>query len=482
MSEKPNIVFILTDDQAIWAAGCYGNPEIRTPNIDALAARGTRIENFFVASPVCSPSRATYLTGKINSQHGVHDWIRRKSDGTMPARLLEGEVTYTDVLSANGWTCGISGKWHLGLEELGEHGFSHSFIHRFGGGNYKDPPMIRNGVSENATGYVTDLITDEALSFIDTGSQREEPFYLSVHYTAPHSPWYGHPQDIMDSYDDCPFESCPQEPPHPWMAGSPTEFKGGRELLKGYFAATTAMDANVGRIVARLIALGIEKNTLVIFVSDNGFNFGHHGIWGKGNGTYPFNMFETSVRVPAIFCMPGSIREDAVLSGLYSAYDILPTLLDFVDLPVPPDADLPGQSFAPALRGADESQRNSVMVFDEFGGTRMIRTPEWKYVHRYDAGYNELYDMVNDPGERRNLISEPQQSARIAAMRISLEQWFDRYADPSRDGKDLGITGFGQIDRLTGTREIDRRSFAQSWWDSAAGPAGSAPSAEGGER
>lgn len=219
VSPKPNILFILTDDQGVWAARCYGNREIRTPNIDRIAASGVRFENFFVATPVCSPSRATLLTGRIPSQHGVHDWIRRGNVGLDATSYLEGETTYTDILSANGWTCGISGKWHLGNSQLRQHGFSHWFVHQQGGGPYQDAPMVRNGELITATGYVTTVITEDALAFIDRHAADDHPFYLSVNYTAPHSPWNGHPQAIVDSYDDCPFASCPQEPIHPWAIG-----------------------------------------------------------------------------------------------------------------------------------------------------------------------------------------------------------------------------------------------------------------------
>ena len=213
---KTNIVFILTDDQGIWAAGCYGNPEIRTPNIDRVAATGVRFENFFITIPVCSASRASFLTGRIPSQHGVHDFITGGADfGPDAKAFLNDEICYTDVLSEHGWTCGLSGKWHLGNSILAQHGFSHWFAHPRGAGKYNDQEMIRDGVAAVAPGYVTNAITEDALTFIDAHAADDSPFYLSVHYTAPHSPWTGHPQDIVDSYDDCPFESCPQEPKHP---------------------------------------------------------------------------------------------------------------------------------------------------------------------------------------------------------------------------------------------------------------------------
>ena len=461
--ERPNVLFILTDDQGPWAAGCYGNPEIRTPSLDRLAASGMRFERFFVASPVCSPSRATLLTGRISSQHGVHDWIRGGNMGEDAARYLEGETAYTDVLAQNGWTCGLSGKWHLGHSQLPQHGFSHWFTHQQGGGPYNDAPMVRNGEPVTVPGYVTHAITDDALGFIDRHADGADPFYLSVHYTAPHSPWTGHPQEIVDSYDDCPFESCPQEPIHPWAAGHPlTENSmGDREMLKGYFAAVTAMDADVGRLLDRLEEKGLRENTLVFFVSDNGFSCGHHGFWGKGNATYPANMFENSVRVPFIASHPGRIPAGAVQRAMCSAYDFMPTLLDYLGLPVPEGGNLPGGSFAPALVDEAAPSRGEVVVYDEYGPTRMVRAEDWKYVHRHPEGPDELYDLVNDPDERRNLAGDEDQQERVAAMQRTLQEWFARYVEPARDGRRFAVTGQGQM-KPVGRGEDEEGAFADS--------------------
>ena len=239
-------------------------------------------------------------------------------------------------------------------------------------------------------------------------------------------------------------------------------------MLQGYFAAVTAMDANVGRIVALLDDLGIREETLIAFGSDNGFNFGHHGIWGKGNGTFPFNMYENSIKVPGIFNQPGTIAAGQVLEGLYSTYDFMPTLMDYAGLPLPPGPKFPGRSLLQALHGLDEEERDRVVVFDEFGGTRMIRTQEWKYVHRYDFGPNELFDMVNDPYERSNLLDESKQAPRIHAMQNMLEDWFEAYVLTRHDGVSLGVTGFGQLSKLSGHIATDRERFAQSWSDPSA--------------
>ena len=465
---KPNIVFILTDDQGVWAAGCYGNSEVRTPNIDRIAETGVRFENFFITIPVCSASRASLLTGRIPSQHGVHDFVSPRANVGPDARaFLDDEICYTDVLSAHGWTCGLSGKWHLGDSALPQHGFSHWFAHPDGAGKYNDHMMIRDGVSEVAPGYVTTAITDDALAFIDTHATADSPFYLSVNYTAPHSPWNGHPQDIVDSYDDCPFDSCPQEERHPWAIvprknvdlsrADPTALGlsdnlGNRESLKGYFAAVTAMDLDVGRILDKLEERGVRENTLVVFASDNGYSCGHHGFWGKGNGTRPVNMYENSIKVPFVASHPGSIPEGLVQSAMVSAYDFMPTLLDYVDLPLP-DTDLPGRSFLPALKDGRATGRDAVVIYDEYGYCRMIRTADWKYVHRYPDGPNELYDLIHDADERQNLVDDPAQAHRIQDLRGRMEAWFELHVIADKDGIACDV-GAGQS-RPIGTRWDD---------------------------
>jgi arylsulfatase A-like enzyme len=460
---RPNVIFVLTDDQGYWAMGCSGNREIRTPNLDRLAGTGIRFENFFCTSPVCSPARASIMTGRIPSQHGVHDWIRggNMSENGKPAiEYLRGQTAYTDVMAASGYTCGLSGKWHLGHSLLSQKGFSHWYVHQKGGGNYRGAPMIRDGEPYEEPSYVTDAITDDALAFL-ADQDAGKPFYLGVHYTAPHSPWVDqHPQAIVDSYDDCPFSSCPDEAPHPWKVNSAPSGSGDkrREILKGYFAAVTAMDHNVGRILDYLEEQDLRDRTLVVFMSDNGMNMGHHGFFGKGNGTFPLNMYETSVKVPCIVSHPGSVSEGVVEDGLFSQYDFMPTLLDYLELENPNPDPLPGRSFSPVLQGRESRGRREVVVFDEYGPVRMIRTGRWKYVHRYPYGPNELYDLSRDPGELENLYGAEEHSEIVEEMRSRLRAFFLKYADPSLDGSREAVYGKGQID-LVGKAGGGRKAF-----------------------
>ena len=480
MKKRPNLLFILTDDQGAWAMHCAGNSDIQTPNLDRLASQGTRFENFFCASPVCSPARASILTGCIPSQHGVHDWIRSGSldknalgehadhpyfaSETTPIQYLEGRVTYPDLLAQNGYTCALSGKWHLGDSMTPQHGFSHWYTIGRGGCMYRQPDVVENGELRLETRYITDLITDRALQYLDDFAKQEEPFYISVHYTAPHDPWDEdqHPKEYIDLYRDCEFTATPNEPLHPNLI--PTAPNGTGEerkrLLRGYYAAVTAMDAGVGKLLDRLEELGLAEDTLVIFTADNGMNMGHHGIWGKGNGTFPFNLFDTSVKVPFIARWPGNILSGRVTQSMCSHYDIIQTLNEMLCLNGELPEDLPGKSFANVLLNG-EDRDNHVVILDEYGNSRMIRNREWKYIHRYPYGPCELYDLVHDPDEKKNLVDEPEYEAVKTDLLARLQKWYYRYADPAVDGTREAVTGFGQLCR-PGVYSEGKNTYANS--------------------
>lgn len=472
MNKYPNIVFVLTDDQGCWSLGCTGNREIRTPNIDALAQNGVRFDNFFCASPVCSPARASVLTGRIPSQHGVHDWIRVGSGEKhkdAPVEYLAGITGYTDLLAAAGYVCGQSGKWHLGATAYPQKSYSHWFVTLGGSGTYRDAQVYRDGQLTQTEGYLTDIITDDALSFIDRAAADGKPFYLNLAYTAPHSPLVDQHKEeyVRYYYDNCTFDDVPQEPRHPWIQQHPIDIqysesfaRGDREyltvrdLLSGYYAAVQGIDDGVGRVVSKLEELGIRDNTLIIYMSDNGFNCGQHGLWGKGNCSSPLNLYDTSVKVPCIFNCPSLIRSGIVSGSLLSAYDFMPTLLDLTGIVNPEAGSLPGHSFLPELTGEGGGDyREAVTVFDEYGPSRMVRTKEWKYIHRYPYGPHELYDLAHDPGERFNLLWENRFfeygpdfiEKKVGELRKYLEDWFDTYADPGRDGKHEPVCGRGQL-------------------------------------
>ena len=256
---------------------------------------------------------------RIPSQHGVQDFLRAGNATFLPGDGLEidyiaGQPTYIELLAQDGYECGLSGKWHIGHAALQRAGFSYWNVHAAGGGKYYEAPMIVNGERYQPDEYVTDVITDNALEFLNGQIGSGAPFSLNVHYTAPHAPWgrEEHPDHIFDKFhDNCAFDSLPIEAIHPdQLAKEPVAATLGdtpenrRIALSGYFAAVTEMDRNIGRILDWLEANGLRETTLIMFMADNGMNMGHHGIWGKGNGTYPPNMYDTAVKIPALASMP----------------------------------------------------------------------------------------------------------------------------------------------------------------------------------
>ncbi|MBQ6685467.1 MAG: sulfatase-like hydrolase/transferase, partial [Firmicutes bacterium] len=217
------------------------------------------------------------------------------------------------------------------------------------------------------------------------------------------------------------------------------------ESLRGYYAAITAMDAAVGRILDQLEADGILDETLIVFTGDNGMNMGHHGIWGKGNGTNPVNMYDTAVKVPGLFRLPGTVQQGVVNHEMISHYDFYETLLDIAGVPFEQPEELPGTSFAPLLTGEQKRVRDSVVILDEYGPCRMIRTYEWKLVLRTPEGPNELYDLVHDPGEETNRFDDPACADIIQHLKAEMDSWYEKYADPEFDGSKEKVCGKGQL-------------------------------------
>ena len=427
--------------------GCGGNQEIITPNIDRLAAQGMRFDNFFCASPVCSPARATLLTGTIPSQHGIHDWLRDDDERQASLEYLAGQYSYTRALAEQGYCCALSGKWHMGASGTVQQGFTHWFSHKSGGGSYYGAPMYRDGILYQEERYVTDAITDDAVSFLESMRETDQPFYLHVAYTAPHAPWLkNHPKEYTDLYENCPFNSVPHLPRHPDSIYLTDEVaKDERANLVGYFAAVTAMDAGIGRILQKLDDTDMAQDTLVIFTSDNGFSCGHHGFWGKGNATFPLNMYEESVKVPFIIRHPGHIPQGVVCDALVSAYDFMPTLMDYLGLKISDTVERPGVSFAPVLRGESFVQREDIVVLDEYGRkSDDPGTTVQVYCPLSLWARNELYDLETDPGETRNLLKEGGFTEVEQEMRLRLETWFSNYVNPEIDGVKEAVFGCGQ--------------------------------------
>ena len=449
LEKKNNVIFVIADDLGYWALGSYGNKDAITPNLDRLAHEGKKFENFFCASPVCSPARASIFTGRIPSQHGILDWLDEWENGTTTEEYLKGQNTFVDILSENNYTCCMSGKWHMGAAEKPQNGFKYWYSHQKGGGPYYNAPMYKDGELVYEEEYITDKITDYALEFLEKHSNDKNPFFLSLNYTAPHSPWNSknHPKELLDLYENCEFLSCPRETYHPWKIAE--TFEGNEEerkdVLKGYFASLTSMDLNIGRVLKFLEDKKILEDTLVIFTSDNGMNMGHHGIFGKGNGTSPLNMYDTSVKIPFIMYKKGEFIPE-VVDKLLSHYDIRHTILEYLKLDDHLDKNIkyPGKSFKNILENKNTEETGHIVIYDEYGPTRMIRNDRFKYVHRYPDGPYEFYDLQKDPDEKINAIDNREYSEILKEMRYELLSWYSQHVNPEIDGATLPVYGGGQ--------------------------------------
>ncbi len=423
-----NVIFIMTDDQGAWSLGCYGNKEARTAGVDRLAAEGLRFTRAFAFTPVCSPSRATFFTGRIPSQHGVHDWIRYENLGERARLAVCDETFLSTILARHGYTCGLVGKWHLGDSLHAHADYSYWYVVPEGSSTYQNANVVWKNEMIETKGYLTDRLTDHAIEFLD--ANKERPFFLTVTYTAPHSPYIGHPAELVGLFRDCPFDSIPNVPPHPWSISN-VEEKKRHPTLSQYFAACSGVSLGVERLMKRLDELGLAGSTLVIYTSDQGYCCGHHGLWSKGNASNPRNMYDTSMQIPLIFRQPGRVPRGETTDAMFTACDFVPTVLAYLGLPPSPGRNLPGQSFLPALE--DRSWPGPDTILGEYGRARMIRTKGWKLVHRADGGPHELYDLQSDPDENVNLAEKPEHRARLIELRTKLFAWFAKYAESGRD-------------------------------------------------
>jgi choline-sulfatase len=215
--QRPNILLVLADDLAAWMLGCYGNKEIKTPNIDQLARSGMRFANSFVATPICSASRATLFTGRMPRQHGIHDYLTEKpidsppQGQAAPPASFEKEVMVSDVFTGAGYRCGYVGKWHMGQDQRPGHGYQYTYTMLGGSRSYRDPEMFLNGERVQEQGYLTELMTRRACEFLEQQSA-SSPFFLTVGYLNPHTPYEGHPQKYYDMYAGTNFDTVGWEP------------------------------------------------------------------------------------------------------------------------------------------------------------------------------------------------------------------------------------------------------------------------------
>ena len=430
--KRPNVVMFMTDDHGAWTLGSYGCRQMHTPNIDALAAGGARFDRAYACTPVCSPSRMTWITGRLPATHTVQDWlVPEDSFGDKSPAWLDGHPTYSEILAKNGYTLGMCGKWHMGRDDQTQRGFSYWATVPGGGGPFKDVEFVKNGQRVKTTGFKTDRVGDFALEFLDQQRGKENPFYLLVPFYAPHTPYDYQPEEYRAHYNNSGFACYPRGEAHPWANRGLRSHMNKRESMQSYSALITGADANVGRIVKRLEEMGVRDDTLVIFTADQGWNAGQHGFWGKGNGTWPFNMYEESIRVPLIWNHPGRIKPGSVPRQMVSSYDYFPTILDYLGVAAPPDPKRVGRSYAPVLRGRNPRWENR--LYFEYSYVRGLRTGNMKLVQRTGEWPSELYDLEADPGETRNRIDDPAYAKQRAALGADMERFFTRAGASSQD-------------------------------------------------
>ena len=432
----PNLVFILTDNQGAWTLGCYGNPDIRTPHIDRLAAEGMRFTRALSSNPVCSPTRATFLTGLIPSQHGVHSFLDPKfMMGPEAYNTLAEFTSLGEVLRDAGYVCGLSGKWHLGANLTPKEGFSFWSTKPDGHTReFYDQEVIEDGKVRKEAGYTTDLWTKRGVEFIEQNKDR--PFFLFLAYNGPYSLGELMLNEAKNRhaayYADKELLSFPRDAMHPWQfANKP--FHNSPTAMRRVAAETSGVDDGVGEIMATLKRLGLDENTLVVFSADQGWMGGQNGMWGMGDHFRPIGAHELMMQIPLIFRQPGAIAAGKTSDLLVSNYDFLPSVLGYMGLGdrLPTKPKLPGRDFSPTLRGKEQAWEN--VVFYEMETCRAVRTDQWKYVARHPSGPNELYDMQADPQERMNLYGQAGTEAMRADLDRRLAAFFQEYADPQYD-------------------------------------------------
>jgi uncharacterized sulfatase len=431
-----NLISIVTDDQGQWALGCYGNCECRTPHMDRIAREGAKFLNAFTCTPVCSPSRASFLTGRYGTQLGITDYLSPQEENA-GAGLPPDAVTWPAVLQRHGYVTGLFGKWHLGRQPQfhpTKRGFHH-FVGFLGGGvTPMDPTFEVEGQEQKLKGDSSDLITDSALEFLN--AQRDKPFALLLHYRAPHLP-YG---PVLEQ-DSAPFKGLdPSIPTHPGLNKQQV-----KNWTRDYYASIHSVDRNIGRLLARLDELKLTERTIVMFTSDHGYMIGHHGIHTKGNGVWVAggvsgpkrpNMFDLSLRIPVLIRWPGVVKPGTERRETVSNIDTFASVLGMLRIPLPERWKQEGQDFSPLLRGEKYKPRDA--LFGQYdlhnlglAYMRSVRTDEWKLVRHYRAnGLDELYDLKNDSGETRNLYGNAMHRHTRDELQTRLTAWMRSIDDP----------------------------------------------------
>jgi arylsulfatase A-like enzyme len=393
---QPNVVVILTDDQGWGDLGITGNPNFNTPHIDQLARQGARLKHFYVA-PVCSPTRAAFLTGRYHPRTGV----RHTSAGG--ERIDLDEHTIAETFKAAGYATGIFGKWHNGTQ-YPYHPLARGFdtFYGFTSGHwahYFSPQLEHNQQLVEGDGYITNDLTDHALKFIE--KNQDQPFFCYVPYNTPHSPMQV-PDRFYKQFDDEPIDGNPRYSSRENIAKT-----------RAALAMCKNIDWNVGRILGKLKRLDLAKNTIVVYFSDNGPNGWR---WNGGMRGRKGWTDEGGVRVPGFVRWPGQIEAGTTIDQIAGAIDLLPTLTDLAGIEPQHTKPLDGQSLKPLLLEQADGDWPDRRIFSHWRGRVSVRNETYRLDHK-----GRLYNIDKDPGQHRDVSDQhPQVTSRLQA---AIKQW-----------------------------------------------------------
>jgi len=457
--DRPNVVFILTDDQRFDALGCLGHPLCVTPNLDRLRREGVLFKNAFVTTSLCSPARACFLTGTYAHTNGVFDNTGREFDHAKTP-------SYPKLLQKAGYSTAFVGKWHMGHINDPRPGFDY-WLSFTGQGTYFDPQLDENGRDFSQKGYTTDILTDYAIKFLREKRDKSKPFCLYLSHKAVHGPFtpaprhkdvlagksLPEPESFKDTFRGKPkwqrlkrmdipsmnkvapkgkrkwknademaqamidFLNSDAEIPDELPAGGGV-WKGDKPARLGYYAAIWAIDDGVGRVLAELEKMGALNNTLIFFAGDNGYFHGEHGRGDKRL------MYEEALRIPLLLRYPPLVKPNSTVKQMVLNIDVAPTVLAATGTPIP--ATMQGQSFLPLLSGKKDVAWRKSFLYEYWADLtpkipRMVgvRTETAKLVTYPDINdIGELYDLAKDSKEMTNLYENPE----YAALRKVLEK------------------------------------------------------------
>jgi N-acetylglucosamine-6-sulfatase len=437
-----NIVLILSDDHRYDFMGFMedGPSFVETPNLDRMATQGAHFKNAFVTTSLCSPSRATILTGQYMHHHRVVDNQRPVAEGTR---------FFPEYLQESGYTTGFVGKWHMGHDnDEPRKGFNH-WVSFKGQGTYFDPELNINGSRKSFKGYTTDILADQALEWLKTRTD-EDPFLLYLSFKAVHYPFQPAPRHhgrYEDKAIDYPMTMANTESNYQTQSNWIRERRYGihgidhmetgpldkdpvpsfDDLYHRYCETVHGLDENIGRVLNYLDSSKLMENTLVVYLGDNGFALGEHGFYDKRDA------FEESIRIPMLAMAPGLIKPSSTIDEMMLNMDLAPTLLEAANIKVQPSMKFDGQSALPLLKGQSIPWRDHILYeyhwewnFPATPTTLAIRGDRFKYVYYHGVwDRNGFYDLQTDPDERVNLINIPSYKERILSMRTQLFQELD---------------------------------------------------------